>query len=172
MTRSVRSYVLRTMRDRTRAHLRTLVRDALVVIERDLEHDLALDEVARGIATSRRSLQRAFEQEGITFREAVAVARMRHAKALFADGRLPVYRVADRVGYRSKAEFTKAFKRYSGMTPTDYIRSLREGAARNGHNGYGSEHLHPRRPAGHAEGGQPLGHGGAPQRLYGAELHA
>ena len=130
------------MRDRTRTRLRGLVHDALVVIERDLEQDIALDDVARSIATSRRSLQRAFEGEGITFREAVAVARMRRAKALLAQGGMPVYRVADRVGYRSKAEFTKAFKRYSGKTPTDYMRTVREGdvavevpahAHRNGH---------------------------------------
>ncbi len=109
--------------------MRGLVHDALGVIERDLGHDISLDDVARSIATSRRSLQRAFEGEGITFREAVAVARMRRAKLLLATGRLPVYRVADRVGYRSKAEFTKAFKRYSGMTPTEYVRShsAREG---------------------------------------------
>lgn len=114
------------MRDRTKARLRGLVHDALVVIEQDLEREIALDDVARSIATSRRSLQRAFEGEGITFREAVAVARMRRAKALLSQGELPVYRVADRVGYRSKAEFTKAFKRYSGMTPTDFMRAQRE----------------------------------------------
>jgi AraC family transcriptional regulator, regulatory protein of adaptative response / methylphosphotriester-DNA alkyltransferase methyltransferase len=113
------------VRDRTRARLRGLVHDALGVIEQDLEREIALDDVARSIATSRRSLQRAFESEGITFREAVAVARMRRAKGLLAQGELPVYRVADRVGYRSKAEFTKAFKRYSGMTPTDFMRSQR-----------------------------------------------
>ena len=114
------------MRDRTKTRLRGLVHDALVVIEQDLERDIALDDVARTIATSRRSLQRAFESEGITFREAVAVARMRRAKSLLTDGDMPVYRVADRVGYRSKAEFTKAFKRYSGMTPTAYMRAVRE----------------------------------------------
>ena len=114
------------MRDRTRTRLRGLVHDALAEIEQDLEREIALDDVARSIATSRRSLQRAFESEGITFREAVAVARMRRAKALLSRGELPVYRVADRVGYRSKAEFTKAFKRYSGMTPTDFIRSQRD----------------------------------------------
>src|SRR3712207_27127 len=114
------------MRDRTKTRMRGLVYDALHVIEADPSRPLALDDVARDIATSRRSLQRAFESEGITFREAVAVARMRRAKGLLAQGEMPVYKVADRVGYRSKAEFTKAFKRYSGMTPTDFMRSQRE----------------------------------------------
>ena len=112
--------------------MRGLVYDALHVIEADPSRPLALDDVARDIATSRRSLQRAFEGEGITFREAVAVARMRRAKALLAQGGMPIYSVADRVGYRSKAEFTKAFKRHTGMTPSDYMRAQREGAHLNG----------------------------------------
>ena len=112
--------------------MRGLVYDALHVIEADPSRPLALDDVARDIATSRRSLQRAFEGEGITFREAVAVARMRRAKALLAEGSMPIYQVADRVGYRSKAEFTKAFKRHTGVTPSAYAREVRSGAHRNG----------------------------------------
>ncbi len=121
--------------------MRGLVYDALHVIEADPSRPLALDDVARDIATSRRSLQRAFEGEGITFREAVAVARMRRAKQLLADGGMPVYQVADRVGYRSKAEFTKAFKRYSGMTPTEYIRSQRDVTQMDGRPGMGAPTL-------------------------------
>ncbi|HEX8743313.1 MAG TPA: AraC family transcriptional regulator [Thermoleophilaceae bacterium] len=121
------------MRDRTRTRMRGLVYDALHVIEADPSRPLALDDVARDIATSRRSLQRAFEGEGITFREAVTVARMRRARALLAQGGIPIHRVADRVGYRSKAEFTKAFKRHTGVTPSAYARSLRDGTHRNGH---------------------------------------
>ena len=112
--------------------MRSLVYDALHVIEADPSRPLALDDVARDIATSRRSLQRAFEGEGITFREAVAVARMRRAKALLARGGIPIHQVADRVGYRSKAEFTKAFKRHTGVTPSSYARSLRDRTHRNG----------------------------------------
>lgn len=107
--------------------MRGLVYDALHVIEADPSRPLALDDVARDIATSRRSLQRAFEGEGITFREAVAVARMRRAKALLERGGMPIYAVADRVGYRSKAEFTKAFKRHIGVTPSEYVRRHRNG---------------------------------------------
>jgi transcriptional regulator GlxA family with amidase domain len=126
------------MRDVTTMRLRGLVRDALVVIERDLGPDMRLDDVAREIAASRRSLQRAFEGEGITFREAVAAARMRRARQLLSGAPLPIYEVADRVGYRSKAEFTKAFKRHTGVTPTDYRRSASAdgapaGSSRNGH---------------------------------------
>jgi AraC family transcriptional regulator of adaptative response / methylphosphotriester-DNA alkyltransferase methyltransferase len=143
--------------------MRGLVHDALHVIEQDLGSELALDDVARHIATSRRSLQRAFEGEGITFREAVAVARMRRAKTLLQRGGLPIYQVADRVGYRSKAEFTKAFKRHTGMTPSDYARAHRDLA--------GSQDLYAGRAARHAEPRQVLGNGRPAQSLDRSELH-
>ena len=114
------------MRDRTRARRRALVYDALRVVEQDPARPLALDDVAHEIAASRRSLQRAFEGEGITFRQAVAVARIRRAKGLLAEGNLPVYAVAHQVGYLSKAEFTKAFKRHTGTMPSEYKREMRE----------------------------------------------
>ncbi|HEX8741953.1 MAG TPA: helix-turn-helix transcriptional regulator [Thermoleophilaceae bacterium] len=114
------------MRDQTRARRRNLVYDALRVVEADPSRPLALDDVAREIAASRRSLQRAFEVEGITFRQAVAVARMQRAKAILARADLPVYAVAERVGYRSKAEFTKAFKRHTGTRPSEYRRAMHE----------------------------------------------
>jgi len=143
--------------------MRGLVHDALAVIERDLAAKVALDDVARKIATSRRSLQRAFEGEGITFREAVAVARMRRAKALLGESDLAVNQVAGRVGYRSKAEFTKAFKRHAGMTPTAYIRSTRSAP--------GSQRLDARGPAGDAEPREPLGDPRSPQGVHSSELH-
>jgi AraC family transcriptional regulator of adaptative response / methylphosphotriester-DNA alkyltransferase methyltransferase len=152
------------MRNGTRARMRGLVHDALRVIEQDLGGDLALDDVARNIATSRRSLQRAFEGEGITFREAVAAARMRRARALLQRGGLPIYQVADRVGYRSKAEFTKAFKRHTGVTPSDYARTHRDVT--------GSQDLDARRPAPDAEPGQILDNGRPAQSLHRSELHA
>ena len=143
--------------------MRGLVHDALQVIEQDLGSDLALDDVARHIATSRRSLQRAFGSEGITFREAVAVARMRRAKALLQRGGLPIYAVAERVGYRSKAEFTKAFKRHTGMTPSAYLRANRDGQS--------SQNLDAWRAARHTESREFLGNGRPAHGLHRAELH-
>ena len=99
--------------------------DALRVIAADPARPLELDGVARQIATSRRSLQRAFEVQGITFRQAVTVARIQRAKVLFAETGAPVYEVAHQVGYQSKAEFAKAFKRHTGELPSAYRRAVR-----------------------------------------------
>lgn len=96
------------------------------MIAADPTRRLELDDVAREVATSRRSLQRAFEVQGITFRQAVGVARIHRAKILFAESDAPVYVVAKQVGYQSKAEFAKAFKRHTGELPSAYRRAMRE----------------------------------------------
>ena len=46
--------------------------------------------------------------------------RMEQAKQLLSDPYRKVYEVADMVGYKSKAYFSEAFRRYTGLTPRDY----------------------------------------------------
>jgi len=98
-----------------------LLRDARAVMEADYAADLALDDVARRIATSRRQLQRCFaELEDDSFRRCLARIRMRHAAALLTETSMTVREVARRVGYRQPAQFAKAFARHYGMAPIQY----------------------------------------------------
>ena len=48
--------------------------------------------------------------------------RMEAAKALLGDRDLNIAIVANRVGYASPSRFCHAFKRYTGLTPSDYRR--------------------------------------------------
>ena len=49
--------------------------------------------------------------------------RMEMAKQLLSDPYRKVYEVADLVGYKSKAYFSEAFRRYTGLTPRDYQKN-------------------------------------------------
>jgi transcriptional regulator GlxA family with amidase domain len=106
----------------TTIHFRTaLLNDALAIVEAEYAEDLALDEVARRVATSRRQLQRAYAEIGnTTFREHLTRVRMDRAAELLGDRRLTVREVARRVGYRQPAQFAKAFRRHLGVGPTEY----------------------------------------------------
>ena len=109
--------------------LRTsLFEDAVAIVEQEYADDLALDDIARRVASSRRQLQRAYaEIGGTTFREHLTRVRMHRAAALLADRDLTVREVARRVGYRQPAQFAKAFRRYIGMAPSEYRGSLEGG---------------------------------------------
>src|SRR3954451_11656130 len=102
--------------------LRTsLFEDAVAIVESEYASDLSLDDIARRVASSRRQLQRAYAEIGATtFREALTVVRMRRAAELLSLGRLSVREVAGRVGYRQPAQFAKAFRRATGVAPSEY----------------------------------------------------
>jgi len=46
--------------------------------------------------------------------------RLQRAKELLVETRLPLYEIANRVGYESDMAFTKTFKKHTGTTPTRY----------------------------------------------------
>jgi len=96
-----------------------LYEEAAEIIRTEYSDDLALDEVARRIATSRRQLQRAFAEAGETsFRTYLQSVRMQRAATMLGDPTLPVNRVASAVGYRQPAQFAKAFRRHHGTSPS------------------------------------------------------
>ena len=102
--------------------LRTsLFEEAAAIVSEEFDRDLALDEIAHRVASSRRQLQRAYAEIGhTTFRTHLTGVRMDAAAQLLARGPLTVREVAHRVGYRQPAQFAKAFRRYRGMAPSDY----------------------------------------------------
>ena len=50
----------------------------------------------------------------------LARLRVRRAKALLRNGRLPVTRIAFDLGFSSSQYFATFFKRFAGFTPTAY----------------------------------------------------
>src|SRR5436189_1450073 len=102
--------------------LRTsLFEEAVAIVSEEYERDLALDEIARRVASSRRQLQRAYAEIGrTTFREHLTKLRMDRAAELLSTRRLTVREVAQRVGYRQPAQFAKAFRRHQGLAPSDF----------------------------------------------------
>jgi AraC family transcriptional regulator, regulatory protein of adaptative response / methylphosphotriester-DNA alkyltransferase methyltransferase len=99
----------------------SLYREATSIVEAEYGSDLALDDIARRVATSRRQLQRAYAEVGkTTFREHLTRIRMERAGELLRHGAATVREVARSVGYRQPAQFAKAFRRHHGVAPSDY----------------------------------------------------
>jgi AraC family transcriptional regulator of adaptative response / methylphosphotriester-DNA alkyltransferase methyltransferase len=96
-----------------------ILRDAMAEMERRYTEPLTVEEVARAVGTSRRQLQRVFEEQGgTTFRHHLAAIRMRRAAERLGDG-LTIAAVARSVGYSQPAQFAKAFRRHRGMSPSE-----------------------------------------------------
>src|ERR671919_582871 len=86
-----RNHVMPQQRSST-VRLRTsLFEEAVAIVSEEYERDLALDEIARRVASSRRQLQRAYAEIGhTTFRSHLTGVRMDAAADLLARGPLTV----------------------------------------------------------------------------------
>ena len=103
-----------------------LLAEATLALEaRYADADLGLGDVARQIATSERQLQRVYAELAATaFRDELAGVRMQHGARLLRDTYMTVGEVARHVGYRNASQFTRAFRRFHGVTPTAFVRRL------------------------------------------------
>lgn len=98
-----------------------LYHEATRVVHAEYGSDLALDDLAHRLATSRRQLQRAYAEAGATsFRRQLTRVRMERAADRLQAGELTVRDVAREVGYRQPAQFAKAFRRHFGHAPSDH----------------------------------------------------
>lgn len=110
-------------RPATIGHRTSLFQDAVAIVEAEYPGDLALDDIARRVATSRRQLQRAYTEIGKTsFREHLTAVRMERAAEMLRERNATVREIAHAVGYRQPAQFAKAFRRHHGVTPSDFRR--------------------------------------------------
>ncbi|MGD0524091.1 MAG: AraC family transcriptional regulator [Polyangiaceae bacterium] len=80
----------------------------------------ALDEVARKLHVSTRTLKRRLAEQGSSFSAIVDEVRRQRALLLLEDRRLAVEEVAARLGYSDAANFTRAFRRWTGKTPVAF----------------------------------------------------
>lgn len=89
--------------------------------------DLALHEdypriewVALKLGTTRRTLQRRLAAHGTTFHRLVEDTLARRAKVLLREGGMSITDIALLLGYADAAHFTRAFRRWTGLTPSAY----------------------------------------------------
>lgn len=89
-----------------------------------------VDLVARELNLSTRSLRRKLDEEGTSFREILQGQRLLRARKLLDDGRHQISELAAFVGYSDVAVFSRAFKAWTGVSPSDYASHRPLGAAR------------------------------------------
>lgn len=78
--------------------------------------------VAARLHLSGRTLKRKLQQRDLSFLQLLDEARKRDGLRLLADRTLGVGDVAERMGYSDPASFTRAFRKWTGQTPTDWRR--------------------------------------------------
>lgn len=81
-------------------------------------------EIAAQLNISRRTLQRKLLEAGSTWRDVTEVARRRVAERELQNRQRPLHEIALLTGFADTRAFLRAFKRWTGLTPTQYRAGL------------------------------------------------
>jgi len=84
-----------------------------------------MDDVAAMFGMHRRTLDRHLQKHGLRYGELVEGVEEEIARQLLRDTDLQVQQVAESLRYSSAANFATAFRRWTGMTPSEYRRQAR-----------------------------------------------
>ena len=90
-------------------------------IERNYFLDIKVEELAERIGVDRKYLRNLFtEHLGVSTKDYIMNLRIERAKELLSESDMSVISVASSVGYSDALGFSKIFKKYTGLSPSDY----------------------------------------------------
>ncbi|MCP1648011.1 AraC family transcriptional regulator [Pseudomonas sp. GD04087] len=96
--------------------------DLLQTVERAILRDLPsgcpIDKVAAGLNMSSRTLRRRLSEHEITFETLHEQVRRARAMSLLGNPEMPIERIAEALGYSDVRGFRRAFKRWTGRSPS------------------------------------------------------
>jgi AraC-like DNA-binding protein len=115
--RSEESRLIRALGDRH-------VTAALEQLHRSPGDPWTIDKLARHVGLSRAALARRFrELVGQPVFGYLTRIRIQRARELLQDSTMPIWEVANNVGYESDISFARAFRKLEGQTPTQFRKS-------------------------------------------------
>lgn len=83
-----------------------------------------LPTMASKLLISPRTLRRRLEQQQVQYRQLCEQERQQRAMSLLSTGKMSLKEISERCGFKDNASFHKAFKRWTGETPTSYRRQI------------------------------------------------
>lgn len=79
-----------------------------------------LEGLARQMNCSSRTLRRHLQALGSSYQQLLDELRFERAKQLLAEDEMPIYRIAETLGFSETASFRHAFQRWSGVAPSHF----------------------------------------------------
>lgn len=108
--------------------MKLLLKSAVEYLEAHYSEPITLNDVAEKLYVSTYYLSRMFKKElNKNFVDYLNEIRINRAKELLMDVRYKTYEIADAIGISDPHYFSKLFKKYVGITPTEYKDSQKLG---------------------------------------------
>jgi AraC-like DNA-binding protein len=92
----------------------------LSIMERLPSGNIKESEVAAELGLSARTMQRRLLEEGVNYQGLLQQSRQKLADQYIRDDNLAISEIAYLLGFSAQANFTRAFKRWNGVSPTQY----------------------------------------------------
>ncbi len=92
------------------------------LLSQDIAKAWRIDEAARSLGTSTRTLQRELKREGNSYSTVVRQVRMNHASKMLSDPSPSLAEIGYCCGYADQAHFQRDFLTAANITPGQYIR--------------------------------------------------
>ena len=101
--------------------IKLIMRKAAEYMQAHYHEQVTLNEVAEHTFVSTYYISRMFKREmGKNFVDFLNEIRMEKAKEMLKDVRFKTYEVAEKVGICDAHYFSRLFKKYAGITPTEF----------------------------------------------------
>ena len=91
-------------------------------ISNHLGSELVSDALAKHLCITARTLRRHLADHGTSFNKICAEVKCRFAKKYIDDDKLSIDDIASALGFNDSANFRRAFKSWTGLTPSEYRR--------------------------------------------------
>jgi len=85
-----------------------------------------MEQIARSLALSPRTLRRRLSEEGYTFQEVKTQVREQRARHYLASTALSLSEIAFELGYSELSAFSRAFRSRVGETPQAYREKMKQ----------------------------------------------
>jgi LacI family transcriptional regulator len=103
------------------------IREIVDFISRNYTQEIDIGKLTSFIPLSRRAVEIKFKKEMYphTITSYITKLRLDHFCNLLENSELPISTAADMSGFIDNSNFSTIFKKYKGMTPTEYRRKFR-----------------------------------------------
>ncbi|MDB3861071.1 GlxA family transcriptional regulator [Paracoccaceae bacterium] len=111
----------RSTMGRSTETMRPLMREAITLIENNIEEPLTVPQIAKVLGVSQRQLERQFKKNvGCTVVQFGLLKRLQNARLLLISTDMSIRQIATASGFNTMSHFAFSFGKFFGRRPSDY----------------------------------------------------
>lgn len=98
-----------------------LVNEMSIFVLQNVEEEINLSIISEDLHMNKNYICEIFKKKtGISFLDYMTRVKMERAKKLLTESEARSYEISDKLGYKDSEYFSRLFKKYSGVSPTEY----------------------------------------------------